>query len=74
MGQVNSQRENGLEQRENRLRAGNGGQQLKTEKSFISRHFSRDVDARETVSPNGSWRRERACKQNLSLLYFNNLE
>jgi hypothetical protein len=36
MGRVNSQKENGLKERENGFRPGNGGQQPKTEKSFIS--------------------------------------
>jgi hypothetical protein len=66
MGGVNSQRENGPKERENGLRQGNGGQQLKPEKSFISREFSRKAAAGETVTTIDSWRRESSCGQTFS--------
>jgi hypothetical protein len=58
MGLVNSQRENGPQERENGLRPGSGGQQLKTEEPFISRELSQQSAAGETVSTIDSWRRE----------------
>jgi hypothetical protein len=65
MGLVNSQRENGPKERENGLRPDSGGQQLKTEKPFISRGFSSAAAAGETVSTIDSWRRKRNCRQTL---------
>jgi len=41
---------NGAKERENGLKPSNGGQQLRTEKSFISRQFSREHPAGETVT------------------------
>jgi hypothetical protein len=49
MDQVNSQRENGPTERENGTKPGYGGQQFKTEKSFISRGFGREAAVGETV-------------------------
>jgi hypothetical protein len=49
MDQVNSQRENGPTERENGTKPGYGGQQLKTEKSFVSRGFGREAAVGETV-------------------------
>jgi hypothetical protein len=40
MSRVNSQRENEPKERESGLKSANGGQQLKQEKSFISKEFS----------------------------------
>jgi hypothetical protein len=51
MGRVNSQRENRPNERENGLRPRNGGQQLKSEKPLISRVFSGEAAAGETVAP-----------------------
>ena len=59
MSRVNSQREKEPKERENGLKPGNGGQQLKTEKPFVSRGLSREATARETVAAIDSWRRER---------------
>ena len=51
MGGVNSRRENGPKERENGLKLSNGGQQLGTEKSFISRGSSRNVLHEEIIQP-----------------------
>jgi hypothetical protein len=58
MGRVNSQRESRPKERENGLRRGYGGQQLRAEKLFVSRYFSRGITAAETVTIIDSWRRE----------------
>ena len=74
MGRVNSQRENGPKEREKGLRPGNGGQQLQTEKAFISRHFRQTAAAGETVATIGSWRRERSRRRTLSSCFFKGLQ
>jgi hypothetical protein len=51
MGGVNSQRENGPKERENGLRPSNGSQQLKAEKSFISRGFSQRALPERQLQP-----------------------